>query len=280
MTTGRVALVTGASSGIGKATAVALQQAGFSVYATARSSDDLKQLEQLTLHAVELDVTDDRQATSRIREIEKSHGHIDVLVNNAGYSLQQPIETAEPAAVRRQFETNVFAPARLSQLVLPAMRSHGNGRIINVGSMGGRFTLPGGGYYHATKHALEAISDALRLEVASFGVKVILIQPGPVQSEFGRAAVDSMTDEGASDGPYAPFMRELQRAMEGSYDGLAGRFDATAGDVARVIVRAATTAHPRPRYAVGATARMLITGRRLLPDQLWDAAVRRIWPTP
>ncbi|MEO8329168.1 MAG: SDR family NAD(P)-dependent oxidoreductase [Candidatus Nanopelagicales bacterium] len=280
MTTVDVALVTGASSGIGRATAVALAEKGFVVYATARTAGDLANIEQLGLRAVELDVTDEAAAGAVVGDIQERAGGVDVLVNNAGYALQQPIEKAAMSEVRRQFETNVFAPARLAQLVLPGMRSRGSGRIINIGSMGGRFTLPGGGYYHATKHAMEAVSDALRLEVAGFGVKVVLIQPGPVQSEFGQAAVASMTAQPDTNDAYASFMVALRHAMDSAYDGSMSRFDPTPADVAAVIVKAATAANPRPRYAIGSTARLLMTGRRVLPDQLWDLLIRRVWPTP
>jgi short-subunit dehydrogenase len=205
------------------------------------------------------------------------HGAVGVLVNNAGYGLQGPIEDTPMADVRAQFETNVFGLVRLTQLVLPGMRDQGWGRVVNIGSMGGRFTFPGGGYYHASKHAVEAISDALRLEVAPFGVGVSLVQPGPVASGFGDAAVDTME---VGDGPYAGFRRDLAERYLKAYDGSAANMEVSPETVADVIAGAVTSSHPRSRYAVGVMAKALITSRRLLPDQLWDVVIRSQWPTP
>jgi NAD(P)-dependent dehydrogenase (short-subunit alcohol dehydrogenase family) len=157
------------------------------------------------------------------------------------------------------------------------MRAAGSGRIISIGSMGGRFTFPGGGFYHASKHAVEAVSDALRLEVAPFGIHVVLVQPGPVTSAFVEAATDSV-DTG--DGPYAEFRSDLVDRYREAYDGRSSNMEVSPEKVADVIVGAATSAHPRARYAVGVMAKTLITSRRLLPDMAWDRVVRSVWPTP
>jgi NAD(P)-dependent dehydrogenase (short-subunit alcohol dehydrogenase family) len=153
-----------------------------------------------------------------------------------------------------------------------------------MGSMGGRFTFPGGGFYHATKHAVEALTDALRLEVSSFGVRVVLIEPGPVQTAFGDTAVSSLTEEpgadGAADGPYAQFNHELAARFAAAYDGRSGPLAVSPEDVARVVVRAVSSPHPRPRYAVGAIAKGMITARRITPDVVWDRFMRAQWPTP
>jgi NAD(P)-dependent dehydrogenase (short-subunit alcohol dehydrogenase family) len=273
----RAALVTGCSSGIGRATALALSAKGYAVYATARRPETLAGLAAHGLETLALDVTSEASMAAAVRAVEEAHGHVEVLVNNAGYALQGPVEEVSLDAVRAQFETNVFGLVRLSQLVLPAMRAAGSGRIINVGSMGGRFTFPGGGFYHASKHAVEAISDALRLEVAPFGVHVSLVQPGPVVSAFADSAVDSVD---VTEGPYAQFTQDLVDRYREAYDGSAANLEIRPEKVADVIVRAATSSRPRARYAVGAMAKTLITSRRLLPDVAWDRVVRSTWPTP
>ncbi len=271
------ALVTGCSSGIGRAAALALADAGFTVYATARRPETLTDLEVRGIRTLALDVTDEDSMTSAVTTIEAAHGHVQVLVNNAGYALQGPIEECSLDAVRAQFETNVFGLVRLIQLVLPAMREAGSGRIVNIGSMGGRFTFPGGGFYHASKHAVEAISDAVRLEVATFGIAVSLVQPGPVLTSFVDSAVGTVE---VSYGPYARFNQALIDRYRKSYDGSSTNLEVTVEKVAEVIVGAATARHPRARYAVGAMAKTLITTRRLLPDVAWDGVVRQAWPVP
>jgi NAD(P)-dependent dehydrogenase (short-subunit alcohol dehydrogenase family) len=275
--TARAALVTGCSSGIGRATALTLADRGFTVYATARRPETLADLAARGLRILALDVTDEDSMVAAVRAVETEHGHVEVLVNNAGYALQGPVEDTSMEAVRAQFETNVFGLVRLTQLALPAMRAAGRGRIINVGSMGGRFTFPGGGFYHASKHAVEALSDALRLEVAPFGVRVVLVQPGPVRSAFVDAAVDTVA---SGEGPYAEFRQALVDRYREAYDGRASNLEVSPEKVADVIAGAATASHPRARYAVGAMARTLITTRRLLPDVAWDRVVRSVWPTP
>jgi NAD(P)-dependent dehydrogenase (short-subunit alcohol dehydrogenase family) len=276
-TTSRAALVTGCSSGIGRATALALLAKGFTVYATARRPETLEDLASLGCRRLALDVTSEASMVAAVSLVEAEHGHVEVLVNNAGYALQGPVEETSLDAVRAQFETNVFGLTRLCQLVLPGMRAARSGRIINIGSMGGRFAFPGGGFYHASKHAVEAVSDALRLEVAPFGVHVSLVQPGPVVSAFVDSAVDSVD---VSDGPYAQFNRELVDRYRQAYDGSASNLEISPEKVADVIVSAATSSRPRSRYAVGAMAKTLITTRRLLPDVAWDTVVRQTWPTP
>jgi NAD(P)-dependent dehydrogenase (short-subunit alcohol dehydrogenase family) len=224
-----------------------------------------------------LDVTSEESMVAAVAAVEAEHGHVEVLVNNAGYALQGPVEEASLDAVRAQFETNVFGLTRLCQLVLPGMRAAQSGRIINIGSMGGRFTFPGGAFYHASKHAVEAISDALRLEVAPFGVHVSLVQPGPVVSAFVDSAVDSVD---VTDGPYAEFNRQLVDRYRQAYDGSSSNLEISPEKVADVIASAATSSRPRSRYAVGTMAKTLITTRRLLPDVAWDTVVRQAWPTP
>src|SRR4051795_6076398 len=177
-TPSRAVLITGCSSGIGRATAERLARAGYTVYATARKPESIADLEGAGCRTLALDVTDEESMSAAVRTVEEAEGAVGVLVNNAGYSQSGAVESVPMDAIRRQFETNVFGLVRMCQLVLPGMREQHWGRIVNISSMGGKFTFPGGGVYHATKHAVEALSDALRFEVAGFGVKVIVIEPG------------------------------------------------------------------------------------------------------
>ena len=271
------ALVTGCSSGIGRAVAKRLHAAGYPVYATARRPEVLADLAAEGMTTLALDVTDEASMEAAVAHVVDDHGAVGVLVNNAGYALQGTVEETSMEEVRRQFETNVFGLVRLTQLVLPGMRGQEWGRVVNVGSMGGRFTFPGGGFYHASKHAVEAISDALRLEVAPFGVRVALVQPGPVRSAFVDTAVGTI--EG-SDGAYADFHRELSERYVAAYgDGMTD-LNISVDDVAKVVLRAVDSDHPRARYAVGMMARTLITTRRLVPDPVWDRIIKASWPTP
>src|SRR3954452_23760622 len=196
-------LITGCSSGIGRATAEHLAKRGHTGYATARKVESIAGLEGHCCRLLALDVTDDKSMADGVKAVEDAEGAVGVLVNNAGYSQSGAVETVPMDAVRRQFETNVFGLVRMCQLALPGMRAQRWGRIINISSMGGRVVFPGGGYYHATKFAVEALSDALRFEVKGFGIDVVLIEPGLIRTEFGTAAVSSL--EPTSDGPYADF---------------------------------------------------------------------------
>ena len=228
------ALVTGCSSGIGRATALALHEVGNAVYATARRVETLQDLHERGIRTLSLDVTDESSMRAAVERVIADHGAVGVLVNNAGYSLTSTVEEASMDDVRKQFETNVFGLARMCQLSLPSMRAQGWGRIVNISSMGGRITLPGGGFYHASKHAVEAVSDALRLETAPFGVTVSVIQPGPVQSAFGDSAVATM-DLGGSAGPYADFNRELAQRYATAYSGRSAERNVTPEAVASAV---------------------------------------------
>src|SRR5215217_1535311 len=197
-------LITGCSTGIGRATAERLAKRGHTVYATARKLDAISDLESHGCRLLELDVMDEASMAAAVKAVEDAEGAVGVLVNNAGYSQSGAVESIPMDAVRKQFETNVFGLVRMCQLVLPGMREQRWGRIINISSMGGRLVFPGGGYYHATKFAVEALSDALRFEVKGFGIGVTLIEPGLIRTEFGTAAVGSLTPA-ATEGPYAEF---------------------------------------------------------------------------
>jgi NAD(P)-dependent dehydrogenase (short-subunit alcohol dehydrogenase family) len=276
----QAALVTGCSSGIGRAAALALQASGRPVYATARRLESLQELADAGMTTLALDVTDEASMQAAVARVEADHGAVGVLVNNAGYALQGPVETMPMSAARGQFETNVFGLVRLTQLVLPGMRAQRRGRVINLSSMGGRFTFPGGGFYHASKHAVEALSDALRYEVAPFGVAVVLVEPGPVRTAFGDTAVATIDEHPAADDPYAGFRVELARRYARAYDGRGSSLASSPEQVARVIVRAAGAPRPRARYVVGPVARAMVGLRRFAPAFAFDAVIRASFPVP
>jgi NAD(P)-dependent dehydrogenase (short-subunit alcohol dehydrogenase family) len=277
----KAVLITGCSSGIGRATALRLAGAGWTVYATARRPETLTELEAAGCRTLALDVTDEQSMQAAVAEIERAEGAVGVLINNAGYSQSGAIETVPLQAVRRQFETNVFGLVRLTQLVLPKMRAQRWGKIVNVGSMGGRLSFPGGGHYHATKHALEAISDALRFELRGFGIDVILLEPGLITTEFGEAATASMADaELSGDDPYATFNTTVGAVTKGAYDGPMKLFGGGPDRVAKVIERALKRRRPPARITITPSAKVTIAMRRLTPDRLWDAAMRSQFPQP
>jgi len=216
-----------------------------------------------------------------VSAVEKDEGAIGVLVNNAGYSQSGAIEGVPMERVRAQFETNVFGLLRMCQLALPGMRRQGWGRIVNVSSMGGRLTFPGGGAYHATKHAVEALSDAMRYEVRGFGVDVVVIEPGLIKTKFGETAAGSIGDaDEQADDPYAPFNAAVGAATEGAYEGPLSRLGGGPETVARAIERAISARRPRTRYKVTPSARLILAQRRLLSDRAWDAFMRSQFPSP
>jgi len=271
-----VALITGTSSGIGRAAALALKAAGFMTIATARRVADIEELKAKGCDTVQLDVTDDASMQNAVRTVESAHGRLDVLVNNAGYGQYGPVEEVPMDAVRRQFEVNVFGLVRMCQLVLPGMRRAGRGRIINVSSVAGEITQPGAGFYHATKHAVEAINETLRMEASTFGIDVVDVQPGPVATRFAEAAISTIPDTGA-DSPYRVFKQNLaETTREMLRFGRTGVL--TAREVAEVIVEAATSPKPDTRYHVGAPSKLMSVLHGLMPDRIWDAAVSRMVP--
>jgi NAD(P)-dependent dehydrogenase (short-subunit alcohol dehydrogenase family) len=276
-----VALVTGCSSGIGRATARALCQAGLLVYASARRPETLDDLAGDGIEAIRLDVTDEESMDQAVKRINTAHGRLDVLVNNAGYRVVGPVEEVPPDEVVRLFDTNVFGVVRLTRLVLPGMRERRYGRIVNLSSIFGRFAIPGGAYPAATKHAIEAFSDGLRLEVAPFGIRVVLIEPSSVRSSYDTNAVWTGDTAG---GPYAKFNQDVARwhaeALAGPPYNLPGRLALPPEAVARVITRAVTSPRPRARYPVGKLSRPLFLLRRTLPGPMFDAFVRRQFPAP
>jgi NAD(P)-dependent dehydrogenase (short-subunit alcohol dehydrogenase family) len=277
----KAVLISGCSSGIGHATALALARSGWNVYATARRPETLADLAEAGCHTLALDVTDEHSMQAAVTAVEQAEGAVGVLINNAGYSQSGAIETVPLEAMRRQFETNVFGLVRLTQLVLPKMRAQRWGKIVNVGSMGGRLSFPGGGHYHATKHALEAISDALRFELRGFGIDVILLEPGLITTEFGDAASASMTAvESSAEDPYAHFNATVGAVTKGAYEGPMRHLGAGPERVAKVIAKALTRSRPPARITITPSAKLTIATRRLLSDRAWDAAMRRQFPQP
>jgi NAD(P)-dependent dehydrogenase (short-subunit alcohol dehydrogenase family) len=281
----KAVLITGCSSGIGRATALRLVGSGWRVYATARRPEAIADLEDAGCRTLALDVTSEPSMSAAVEEVERAEGAVGVLINNAGYSQSGAVETVPIDAARRQFETNVFGLVRLTQLVLPKMRAQRWGKIVNVGSMGGRLTFPGGGYYHATKHAVEAISDALRFEVRGFGIDVILLEPGLIATEFGEAAAASMSENSShapppGDDPYARFNATVGAVTKGAYDGPLRRLGAGPERVAKAIEKALTRRRPPARITITPSAKLTIATRRVLSDRAWDAAMRSQFPQP
>jgi NAD(P)-dependent dehydrogenase (short-subunit alcohol dehydrogenase family) len=273
-------LITGCSTGIGRATAERLAGGGHTVYATARKPDSIADLEAKGCRTLALDVTDEESMRAAVAAVEEAEGAVGALVNNAGYSQSGAIEDVSMESVRRQFETNVFGLLRMCQLVLPGMRRQGSGRIVNISSMGGKLVFPGGGIYHATKHAVEALSDALRFEVRGFGIAVSIVEPGLIKTEFATAAERSIAEGTSTDGPYATFNREVAEKTVEAYEGPMARLAAGPDAVAKTIERAITSRRPKPRYMVTAGARVLLATRRALPDRGWDAMMRSQYPSP
>ena len=271
-------LVTGCSSGIGHATALALAREGFPVWASARKADGLGDLAAAGCRVIELDVTDEQSRIAAVRQVEAVHGAVGVLVNNAGHGGGGPVEEVSLEMVRETFETNVFSVIRLCQLVLPAMRARRNGLIVNLGSAAGVVTPPTGCPYAMTKYAMESLCDALRPEVVPFGVRVTLIQPGAVRTRF-MANSELHQSSGGTGSPYAGYKANVAKmAVRAHRDGAPGVLEAD--DVAAVIVRAVTASRPKARYKAGSQARLAPVARRLLGDRGWDAFMRRLVPFP
>jgi NAD(P)-dependent dehydrogenase (short-subunit alcohol dehydrogenase family) len=277
----RAVLITGCSSGIGAATASRLAKAGWSVYATARQPDTLAALGADGCKTLALDVVDEASRKAAVDAVVEAEGAIGVLINNAGYSQSGAVESIPDDRVRAQFETNVFGPLALCRLVLPGMRAQGWGKIVQISSMGGKLTFPGGGLYHATKYALEAISDALRFEVKSFGIDVILIEPGLITSGFSDVVVRELDAASVADGPYDEFNRAVGEASHDAYEkGLLSRLGGPPEAVAERIEDALNAKRPRARYTVTPSARAMLALRAVLPDKGWDAMLGTSFPRP
>jgi NAD(P)-dependent dehydrogenase (short-subunit alcohol dehydrogenase family) len=272
----KVALVTGGSSGIGEATALKLNELGYTTYAAARRVERMDQLRSSGIRPIAMDVTDDDSMQSGIKHIVEEQERIDVLVNNAGYGSYGALEDVPISEARRQFDVNVFGAARLVQLVLPHMRQQRSGTIVNITSMGGKIYTPLGGWYHATKFALEALSDCLRMEVKPFGIDVVVIEPGGIKTEWGGIAAENLREVSGA-GAYS----EQARAMADSLSPANGRTRQSPPSlIADTIAKAVTARRPKTRYAVGFGAKPMIFMHAVLPDRGFDALMRRATGIP
>ncbi|MCZ0857324.1 oxidoreductase [Actinomyces israelii] len=268
--TGRVVLITGASSGIGFQAAGVLARAGHTVYAGARRVERMRPLRALGVTPVALDVTDQDACTGVVETIMAEQGRIDVLVNNAGYGSFGAVEDVDLTEARRQIEVNVLGLAALTRAVLPHMRARRSGTIINMSSMGGRLVTFMGGWYHATKYAVEALSDALRMEVADFGIDVVLIEPGGIRTDWGTIAADHL-ESSARGGAYEKAAGRVAANMRRLY---ASRRMSDPQVVVRAIRGAVEARRPRSRYLVGLGAKPLVAAHALLPARLFDRIMR------
>lgn len=266
----RCAIVTGASSGIGKATALELHQNGWKVYAGARRTDRMEPLTSKGITSLPLDVTADDSMTKFVQTVLDSEGRIDALINNAGYGSYGALEDVPLKEARQQFEVNVFGLARMIQLALPTLRSQQAGRIINISSIGGTLGEPHGAWYHATKFGVEGLSDSLRMELTQFGIDVIVIQPGAIQTEWSKIARGKLAEISAK-GAYED-MAEKHAAMLERFDSRGSAPEV----VSRAVLRACTARRPKTRYRVGQAAHAMAWLQRLLPDRSFDRLMLRM----
>lgn len=269
---GKVALVTGASSGIGKETVNLLLKSGARVYAAARRVEKMQELEDNGAVAIKMDVTSEQDMQQHIADILKKEGAIDILINNAGYGSYGAIEDVPLAEARQQFEVNLFGLARLTQLVLPAMRASHYGKIVNISSIAGKIYTPYGGWYHAAKHALEGFSDCLRLEAKPFGIDVIIIEPGGIATEWGTIAAEHLEKRSAA-GPYAENALKVAKGMKHLY--ASGKLTPPE-TIARLIIQAVTVQKPKTRYAKGSMAWLALSARNIFSDRLFDRVIKRM----
>jgi NAD(P)-dependent dehydrogenase (short-subunit alcohol dehydrogenase family) len=266
----RTALVTGASAGIGAATVKRLLADGFTVFAAARRTDRMAPLAAAGAHVLSLDLTEDASIIAAVERIRSEMGRLDVLVNNAGYGSYGALEDVPMAEARRQFDVNLFGAARMCQLALPMMRAQKSGKIVNVSSIGGKFGEPFGAWYHATKYALEGLSDCLRMELHPFGIDVIVIEPGAIRTEWGGIAHESLLKM-SGDSAYGPYARRHAKMHERA--GSSG-LSSPPEKVADVIARAIAAKRPRTRYPAGGGASVFLFLQSILSDRMLDRLLR------
>ena len=272
----KVALVTGGSSGIGEATALKLQELGYTTYAAARRVERMEHLTTTGIRPLAMDVTDDESMQSGVEQIVAEEGRIDVLVNAAGYGSYGALEDVPLSEARNQFEVNLFGAARLTQLVLPRMREQRSGTVVNITSMGGKIYTPLGAWYHATKHALEALSDCLRMELKPFGIDVVVIEPGGIRTEWPGIAAQKVRAVSGT-GPYAPQGNAVADSLASEST---QRRSSPPELIAKTIAKAVTARRPKTRYAVGYGAKPMIFLHDVLPDRAFDAFIRRAVGVP
>lgn len=270
MTTPKVILITGASSGIGYDTAAALAKQGHKVYAAARRVERMEPLRQFGALPIRMDVTDKASMDEGLKTIMQAEGRIDVLINNAGYGYFGAIENVSMEEARRQLEVNVFGLAQLCQLVLPIMRKQGSGRIINTSSVAGKSVLLYGGWYHVTKYSVEAFSDALRIEMKPFGVDVVMIEPGGIKTEWGHIAADHLAESSKGTAYEKTGLQEAEN-FHWMYE---TNYLSQPSVVTKTMCKAVNSRHPRARYRTGAFATTMMLSHALLPTRCWDAIVR------
>jgi NAD(P)-dependent dehydrogenase (short-subunit alcohol dehydrogenase family) len=262
----KTVLVTGASAGIGKATVELFLQNGYKVYAAARRIEKMEELKILGAIPVQMDVTDNRSIENGIEKINQESGGVDILINNAGYGSLGSVEEISIEEAKRQFEVNIFGLARLTQLVTPHMRENQWGKIVNISSIGGKIYEPLAGWYHATKFALEGLSDCLRLELKGFGIDVIVVEPGPIRSEWGDiASVNLMKTSG--NGPYKKIAEGMMNNFKNFYS---EKRSSPPEEVARIILKSVLSCCPKTRYPAGKGAGIILLGRKLFSDKIFD----------
>ena len=264
----KVALITGASSGIGKEIAKTLIRHNYIVYGAARSVEKMVDLVEMGGNIVFLDITNDNSIRECIRNISEKEGRIDILINNAGYGFYGAVETVSLEEARKQIEVNVFGLARMIQLVLPTMHKQKSGKIVNISSIAGKLTSPLGGWYFASKHAIEGLSDSLRQEVKPFGVDVIIIEPGGIQSEWASIAKNHLLNS-SQDTVYAELAKKVT-----DYFPFVEKQNAPPSVISSLVLKAVEAKNPRTRYVGGRLAFPLLLARKILPDKWFDAALR------
>ena len=267
----KVILITGASSGIGFDAARTLARQGHRVYAAARRLERMEPLKEDGVIPLQMDVTDEVSMETGVRTILETEGRIDVLVNNAGYGFFGAIENVPLEEARKQLEVNVFGLSRLCQLVLPSMREQGSGRIVNLSSIAGKAVILFGGWYHVSKYAVEAFSDALRMEVKPFGIDVVLIEPGGIKTDWGLIAADHLAETSKG----TPYESEGLREAATMRKAYSIRLLSQPSVVTRAISKAVNRRRPRARYRVGFGARTMVFFHALLPTRWWDAILRK-----
>jgi len=265
----KVALVTGASSGMGKDFARALLAEGMTVYAVARRVDRMEDLKQAGAIVMPMDITNEEQVMTVVDAIEIDHGSVDVLINNAGFGLYGAMEDTSLDDARYQFDVNLFGLARLTQLLLPGMRNKRSGKIINISSMGGKVYTPLGSWYHATKHALEGWSDCLRIELAQFGIDVVIIEPGLIDTEFGDVVLEPMIQR-SGEGAYKGLVNKLADGLKESYEKVGGSNPEV---ITQLVLKAVRARKPRTRYVAGKFAKPMMFIRKWLGDRVYYKAV-------
>lgn len=262
----KVVLITGASSGIGKESARLLAKNGYTVYGAARRLDKMNDLKAEGVHLIEMDVTDEESMVKGVQTIMDKEKQIDVLVNNAGYGSYGALEDVPLSEARYQFEVNIFGLARLTQLILPYMRQNKSGRIINISSMGGKFGEPHGAWYHATKYAVEGLSDSLRMELKQFNIDVVIIEPGAIKTEWNSIARENLMKVSGNTA-YGNLVAKHYRMLENADKGRLGSEPVV---IANTILKAISSNNPKTRYATGGGAKLILFMRKVLSDKLFD----------